>query len=377
MWKDHLFIVFAIEHYNPLGAIRALGEAGIRPVFIGIKGRARVASPSRYISKLHQVETVEEGYDVLMKNYGEVYKSGMKPFIICSDDKGVGYLDEHYNDLLGKFIFFNSGEKNRTNVYMDKWKICELAKKHGLNIMDTRLVKKGEIPEDLEYPVITKAKTPNTGGYKADVHICENAEQLKEAYNHIISEEVVLQKFLEKKNEYAIEGLSVNHGKDVMYSIYSTYLYIIKGYYSPYRLSGVSDRVDIEKALDGIFEEIGFEGIFDVEFLIGKDDKLYFTEINFRNTAWAYSSAVIGMPLPPIWAQSMLEGKIIDGAKKDYKGTFTSMAEPIDYNIRVRKGNVSPIKWFFQMLNCKCKDYINFRDIKPAIFMLKNFKKLG
>ena len=73
MWKDHLFISLAIEHYNPLGAIRALGEAGIRPVFIGIKGRARCASPSRYISKLHQVETIEEAYDVLMKNYGDVY----------------------------------------------------------------------------------------------------------------------------------------------------------------------------------------------------------------------------------------------------------------------------------------------------------------
>ena len=41
MWKDHLFISLAIEHYNPLGAIRALGEAGIRPVFIGIKGRVQ------------------------------------------------------------------------------------------------------------------------------------------------------------------------------------------------------------------------------------------------------------------------------------------------------------------------------------------------
>ena len=78
-----------------------------------------------------------------------------------------------------------------------------------------------------------------------------------------------------------------------------------------------------------------------------------------------------------IWAQSMLAGKIIDGAKKEYKGSFNAVAEPIDYEMRVRRGNVSPIRWFFQMLGCKCTDYFNIRDLKPWFFMLRNFKKLG
>ena len=33
MWKKHLCIVFAIEHYNPLGQIRSLGEAGVHPIY--------------------------------------------------------------------------------------------------------------------------------------------------------------------------------------------------------------------------------------------------------------------------------------------------------------------------------------------------------
>lgn len=34
MWNEHPFIVFAIEHYNPLGVIRVLGFEGIHPDYI-------------------------------------------------------------------------------------------------------------------------------------------------------------------------------------------------------------------------------------------------------------------------------------------------------------------------------------------------------
>ena len=55
--RNHVFIVFGSEHYNPLGAIRSLGEAGISSVAIIVKGSYRIASKSKYISKLHLVDT--------------------------------------------------------------------------------------------------------------------------------------------------------------------------------------------------------------------------------------------------------------------------------------------------------------------------------
>lgn len=36
---NHKFIVFSEEHYNPLGVIRSLGEEGIKPIGIIIKGK--------------------------------------------------------------------------------------------------------------------------------------------------------------------------------------------------------------------------------------------------------------------------------------------------------------------------------------------------
>ena len=379
MLRDHLFIVFAIEHYNPLGVIRSLGQKGIRSDYIAVNGRVRLSSRSKYLNKIYEVETVEDGYQVLLDEYGEtVAKTGRKPFIICSDDKTIGYLDLHFDELKDRFYFFNAGQKGRINDYMDKFRILELAKKHGLNILESRVVRRGEVPVDLEYPVITKSISPNSGGWKSDVFICENASELTEAFSKIKSNDVMLQRFVEKKNEYAVEGCSVDHGKSTLLSIYSIYNYLIKGYYSPYRTSGSFDKEDtIGKGLRGMIEEIGFEGIFDAEFLIGPDGRYYFLEINFRNTTWSYASAVAGMPLPYIWAKSLLGGAIMEDAFKPNKRPFLCMVEPIDYNIRCNKMGFSKMKWFAELLRCKCKDYWNWRDLRPSLLMLNYWTKLG
>ena len=151
---------------------------------------------------------------------------------------------------------------------------------------------------------------------------------------------------------------------------------MIKGYYSPFRTSGSFDNPCLKKSLDGMMKEIGFEGIFDAEFLVADDGTLWFLEINFRNTTWSYASACAGMPLATIWTKSMLEGKIIDGAYKKVK-PFKAMVEPIDYNLRVNRRTIGKFKWLCEMLSCKCRDYINLRDLKPSLLTLKNWSKLG
>lgn len=378
MQRKDLVIVFAIEHYNPLGVIRTLGKRGIRPDYIAVKGRVRLSSKSKYLNRVHEVDSVEDGYKVLFSEYGNVSTTtGDKPIIICSDDKTIGYLDNHYEELKEKFIFFNAGKQGRINDYMDKLRILELAKKHGLSILDSRVVKRGEVPEDIKYPVITKSISPNSGGWKSDVFICENAKELADAHDKIKSVEVMLQQFVEKKNEYAIEGCSVNKGKVTFLSIYSIYNYLIKGYYSPYRTSGSFNNPEIEKGLKAMIEEIGFEGIFDAEFLIGPDDKYYFLEINFRNTTWSYASDVLGMPLAYLWVKSMKGERVLEDAFKPNQKPILCMVEPIDYNLRCRQKGYSKCRWFLELLKCKCKDYWNWYDLKPSFIMINNWKKLG
>ena len=345
MWKDHLCIVIAIEHYNPLGQIRSLGEAGVNPVYIAIKGRAKIASASKYISKCHYADSIEEGYKVLLKEYGDTaQKSGIKPYVFCSDDKTVGYLDLHYDELKERFITFNAGVQGRINQFMDKNNILELAKKHGLNVLEAKACKWGEIPEGLSYPVITKSISPNIGGWKSDVHICCNEGELKAAYNEIQASTVLVQRYIDKQNEYCMEGFSANKGSDVLIAITSTYNYLLPDYYSPYMTVCNMKNEKIKTALGKMFKEIGFEGVFEAEFLIDQDGTYYFSEINFRNSTWSYAATKAGMPLPVLWAETQENGNMRSDVYKEFED-FTAMVEPIDYAKRVKTGKADMAEW--------------------------------
>lgn len=363
LYKNHICIVFAQEHYNPLGLIRGLGENGICPVYISVKRRGEVASKSKYISVFHRVNSVREGYNLLIEKYGN-FDYDHRPFVLFSDDKTVGYCDEHYDDLSDKFIFFNAGTANGIAEYMDKFRVMQLAKKHGFKALDSVVVKRGEIPKGLVYPIITKDISPNSGAWKSDVFICENEKELKAAFEKIQSPSVLIQHFVNKKNEFALEGFSVNHGNDIHICTAMTWKYLIPGYYSPYHDVSMFKDSDMEKRLRAIFKEIGYEGIFEVEFLIDQDGTFYFLEINFRASAWNYTTSVAGMPMSYLWVKSMLNGHIDDGDKKEFED-FTSMSEIIDYGKRVDSGKVSLAEWLKDFKEAKCTYYYNKDDLGP------------
>ena len=375
MFKNRVFIVFGIDHYNPLGVLRSLGENGINAIYICIPGRAPVASSSKYISKLHLVKDYMEGCKLLLNEYGN-YPQDNIPIVITSDDEQVGYMDEHYEEYEGKFIFFNAGRNGRISEYMNKYNILQLAKQNGLMTLDAVTVKRGTLPENIEYPVITKSIAPNVGGWKSDVYICENEDELLEAYEKIESSTVLVQHYIDKKNEMVIEGFGACKGKINFPSIVSFYKYNIKGYYSPYHDSYNFRDDKLRKALDSMIEQIGFEGIYEIEFLIDQNDNLYFSEINFRNSTWSYASTVAGMNLPILWAQTMLSGELPEKAEKDVEPGFTAMVEPIDYQKRVIEQNYDMYEWYRDFINANCKYYFNKDDIRPFFVMLENNNKL-
>lgn len=374
MLKHHLFIVIGQEHYNPLGIIRSLGQSGIHPVFIAIKGKSVVASKSKYISRCHFVDSPEEAYQVLLAEY-----SGRKekPFVLTSDDDIQSLLDMGYEELKDQFILFNAGVSGRITQYMDKKAILDLAKKHGLNVLHTVVADRGVVPEDIKYPVITKSISPNIGGWKSDVHICYSARDLEEAYPHILSPKVLLQEFIEKKNEYCLDGFSVNRGKKVFLPIASTYNYLIRGYYSPYMtVHPVRDK-RMSDALQAMLEEIGFEGIFSIEFLIGPDGVYYFSEINFRHSTWGYIASKLGMPLPRLWAEAMLSGEINGNWYRTIPEHYTAMVEPIDYGKRVEGGRMSQADWLMDFKQTDCPFYLDWDDPEPFREMVRNWSRLS
>ena len=99
--KKYEYIVFGFEHYNPLGIVRSLGEEGINPIGVIVKNKRRVTSASRYFKEIHMVDTVEEGYQLILKLFGEnALNAGfINTFVLTSDDTMTSYLDQRYDEI--------------------------------------------------------------------------------------------------------------------------------------------------------------------------------------------------------------------------------------------------------------------------------------
>lgn len=372
--QKHPIIVIALEHYNPLGVLRTLGEQGLEPIFIGIKYRVSVASASKYVKRFYPVETIEEAYETTLHEFGSyAEETGYKPILIFCDDDVFTPYDQSYENLSEKFIMFNAGENGRVTKFMYKYEIQECARKHGIPVLESRILNTGEIPEDIQYPIVTKAVSPVTGGYKSEFHICENEKQLREFMTQINSKQILIQPYIDKKTEMTFEGFSYNKGKGMFTGIQTKYLYPIKGYYSPFHDVRFPEDADLLRRLNEMLEEIGFEGIWEIEFLVDKNDNLWFLEVNFRNSAWNYASTVAGNPLPYLWCLAMITGKC--PAAKEFT-PFLAMVEPIDYGKRVESGLCSLPEWLTDFKTAKCTYYYNENDLAPWTMAVKNWDRL-
>ena len=369
----HKFIVFGGDHYNPLGVVRSLGEAGIDPVVFLVAAQPVMINHSKYVKNIHFTKSIEEGYTALLSEYGNEKD---KPFLYTCDDGITSFLDLHYNELKNLFYFFHGKEEGIVSYYMDKENICKLAVKCGCEIAKTETVPVGVIPSDLKYPVITKAINSLKGGWKNDSFICHNEKELEEAYKRIKSERVLIQEYIDKKNELCLDGFCFNGGEEVYIPYYSNYLRFSNKSYGPYMVMRPFLDEKVMGQVKAILKEVGFTGIFSVEFLIDKDDNLFFLEVNFRNSTWSYAYTCGGYNMPYLWAKAMLEGKL-DLSNIKQLDEYTAMVEPDDFMANVIKTKkVGLLQWIREVRKCKCTYYFNRKDKSPFFHFLKH-KVLG
>lgn len=361
--RNHKFIVFCCDHYNPLGIVRSLGEEGISPIVILVADHPLMINHSRYVSRLHCVKTKEDGYKILVNEYGE---ESIKPFIYTSDDGITSLLDLHYDELIEKFYFFHGRQQGIVTQYMDKENICNLAVKCGAQIAKTEMVKLGTLPSKVCYPLITKAIISTLGGWKGDSFICRNEEELREAYRHIRSERILLQEYIDKKNELCLDGFCYNNGEDVVIPYYSNYLRFTNKSYGPYMVMRPFVDEKVMGWIKTMLKDVGFTGIFSVEFLIDKDNNLYFLEVNFRNSTWSYAYTCGGYNMPLLWARATVDGSL-DLSKIKPMEEFTAMVEPDDFVENVVKHKKIGIwHWVRDLKNAKCY-YWNKKDPNPFL----------
>lgn len=356
----HKHICLVGDHYNPLAIIRSLGEEGIKPIVLLCCEHPHLVQHSKYIGELHIFRTNQEGLDYLLKNYSN---EDLKPFLYNgSDDTGL-LIDKNYDILKDHFYFANA--QGNLEKYQNKYHITKLAEECGVGIPKEEILKVGEMPTTLRYPVFTKAITSGNGGvWKDQAFLCKDENELKEAYKHIKVKEILVQEFIEKKNELCIDGISINAGEQVFMPYGCGYYRFIPGNYGNYmKFTPFIDKELTEKIIK-IIRGAKYTGIFCIEFMIGKDDELYFLEVNFRHSGWGYAFTYGGFNLPIRWAASTLDNKLyMDGFK--YLDSFDVMEEISDLRDCRSYHKISFLSWFKDFRSCDCCLIYNKKDNAP------------
>lgn len=363
----HKHIVLCVDHSNPLGIIRSLGEEGIKPIVLLCSIEPKLVPYSKYIGEIHIFKTINEGLDYMISHFsGE----NEKPFVYNGSDDVALLLDDHY-DVLKDHFYFSNGE-GRLKKYLQKYDSTILAKQCGIKIPQEELLKVGVLPTSLKYPVMTKAATSAAGGaWKDQCFICENEEELKEAYKKIKAETILVQEYIRKKNELCIDGISINGGEQVFMPYGCSYYHFLPNtfgefmYYSP-----VVDAGLIEK-ITNIIKGSSYSGIFCIEFLIGEDDELYFLETNYRHSGWGYFFTSAGYNLPVRWAKATLCNEI---DTSDFKpiDSFSGMAEVEEFLEYVKTKKRTIWQYIKDIRHADYFLYYNKKDPKPFWRFLYN-----
>lgn len=362
--SKHKFVIIGADNLNTLGVLRSLSEAGISPyIILSTDIGSNFVRNSKWAKNIIFSPSIKENYEILVSKFGGQEN---KPFVFTTDDANEQMLDENYDELKDCFFFYNAGKQGQVSKYMSKDAQCDLAQEIGLKTAPYEVVNLGELPQKIDYPIITKTLNPNMPGWKKDVFICYNENELKEAYTTMISPKLLLQEYIEKKNEMPIHGFSCNNGQSVFLAYYSLYYRMEKdnfGFYNYYKPMRDSKLYELIKKMIGT---IGYSGCFEVEFLVDNKDELDFLEINLRSSMRMYACTYGGINLPFLWAKSMLENNIDFDSIQPKKEFFSAMYEPADYAQYVATKKLGYMRWLNDLRKADLKFLYNKNDKRPA-----------
>ena len=154
----------------------------------------------------------------------------------------------------------------------------------------------------------------------------------------------------------------------MMVTIASTYNYYLPMSYSHYMTARNLNNTGLESKLCELLADIGFSGVFEIEFLEDQDGGLWFSEVNFRNSTWSYASTCAGMPLVLMWADSILKGDVDHSLMRSVPENFTAIVEPSDFGERVKKKKMSIGTWLHDLKASNCRFYFGRGDdLRPVL----------
>ena len=202
------------------------------------------------------------------------------------------------------------------------------------------------------------------GRWKEDYYICEDEEQLQTAYQSIQSPKLLLQEYIHKKNELELWGYSINGGEQVYLPFQKSYFRLSNESYGGYMYFTPTQNQELVDKISNLIRRCNYTGCFEVEFLVDKDDSLWFLEVNFRFAMSNYGVTFGGVNYPLSWAKSVLNNRIETNFQlKEY---FTAINEAGDFGQSVATRKVSLFQWLKDIRSVDMLFYYNPKDPLPA-----------
>lgn len=358
---ENKIIVFGANTINTLGMVRSLGEAGVRPVCILLNTETGFVYDSKYPLETTYKNSVEEGLSYIMSRFS---KENVKAFILSSDDRTSSIIDYHYHELSESFYIPNAGTDGVINYYMDKNNLSKLAASLGFSIPQTIVVdKKRTLPEYIPFPCFLKPVV-SIKGTKKEPAVCQNVVDVLENVKRFSGDYILLQEYVDKKTELCFQGFSINRGEEIFLPYVMCYFRFTDTSFGGYVcMDKFSDRELFDK-IHHLIRKVQYTGLFSVEFLLGKNGILYFTEINFRHDGYSYFTTTGGANLPYLYIKSVLDNRI-NIVDLRIKERVVGMNEVSDFSQFVKTKRLSLLKWIYQFFTSDSHLLFNLRDISP------------
>lgn len=328
--KDIDVVVTGRNYSNILTMARALGKAGYTVEVLRVfktkpskLNLLRLMKPEAY-SKFIQNYTeciADNNPDNIVNKLLEMKSETKKKLLVPVDDYLVGVVDDAL-DQLKDFFYIPSikGKAGEINRLMDKDEQRTVAKNKNMPVLNSVLIKSqnGEfsIPNEVRYPCFVK---PNISMNSTKSHMkkCDSYDDLKNTLTKFCEKgdvEMLVEDYADIKHEYSILGLSYK-GTTVAPCMFKV---VEGGHKERTGVTLIGETVDcnryqkiIKKCCEFV-TTLSYDGIFDIDLIETKDEKIYFIEINFRAGASMDVFTQTGVNLGKMLADAFIKDISID-----------------------------------------------------------------
>ena len=300
---------------NLLVMARDLGKAGYRvgvlriykskPKITQIIRKMKPEAFSRYVTDYRECIADNDTEKVASKLLS---MAGGRKLLVPVDDYAAYAIDEHRDLLKNAFLLPGVRDRQGEEIkMMDKRLQKELAEKAGLPVLRSVFIPDGEhIPSDVPYPCFVKPAV-SMKSVKSVMRRCEDAGDIE---GNVPEGGLIAEEWADIKEEYALLGFAAG-GKVTAPCLFRT----LRGGTKARKgvaATGVTVPLDTlgdlpEKSMQ-LISSMGYEGLFDLDYIKDKDGDVFFLEVNFRAGASIHVFTEKGINLAGMMADFLLKG---------------------------------------------------------------------